>query len=167
LPLTRATFYRCDGDTITFEPQDNVISLKGLVPTHNDVAIDFVATDGEQYRIQDVVVTDSIAFSNCHGEKIGSLFGPTFTITCDEEFVPDSCGVYYGYLKKDFLGSIIKSYRDSSVIQCQGMPIRPGWDYEVIPWVAYHGVIYKSETVRIEPTNYSSNTFPAAEVYPT
>ena len=167
LPLTGATFYRCDGDTITFEPQDNVIALKGLVPTHNDVAIDFVATDGEQYRIDDVVVTDSIAFSNCHGEKIGSLFGPTFTITCDEEFVPDSCGVYYGYLKKDFLGSVIKSYRDSCVIQCQGLPIRPGWHYDVMPWVAYHGVIYKSETVRIKPSNYSSNTFPEAEVYPT
>lgn len=167
LPLTGATFYRCDGDTITFEPQDNVIALKGLVPTHNDVAINFVATDGEQYRIDDVVVTDSIAFSNCHGEKIGSLFGPTFTITCDEEFVPDSCGVYYDYLKKDFLGSVIKSYRDSCVIQCQGMPIRPGWHYDVMPWVAYHGVIYKSETVRIKPSNYSSNTFPAAEIYPT
>lgn len=167
LPLTGATFYRCDGDTITFEPHDNVIALKGLVPTHNDVAIDFVATDGEQYRIDDVVVTDSIAFSNCHGEKIGSLFGPTFTITCDEEFVPDSCGVYYDYLKKDFLGSVIKSYRDSCVIQCQGLPIRPGWHYDVMPWVAYHGVIYKSETVRIKPSNYSSNTFPAAEIYPT
>ncbi len=167
LPLTGAIFYRCDGDTITFEPQDNVIALKGLVPTHNDVAIDFVATDGEQYRINDVVVTDSIAFSNCHGEKIGSLFGPTFTITCDEEFVPDSCGVYYDYLKKDFQGSVIKSYRDSCVIQCQGLPIRPGWHYDVMPWVAYHGVIYKSETVRIKPSNYSSNTFPAAEIYPT
>lgn len=167
LPLTGATFYRCDGDTIAFEPQDNVIALKGLVPTHNDVAIDFVATDGEQYRINDVVVTDSIAFSNCHGEKIGSLFGPTFTITCDEEFVPDSCGVYYDYLKKDFQGSVIKSYRDSCVIQCQGLPIRPGWHYDVMPWVAYHGVIYKSETVRIKPSNYSSNTFPAAEIYPT
>jgi hypothetical protein len=167
LPLTGAIFYRCDGDTITFEPQDNVIALKGLVPTHNDVAINFVATDGEQYRIKDVVVTDSIVFSNCHGEKIGSLFGPTFTITCDEEFVPDSCGVYYDYLKKDFLGSVIKSYRDSSVIQCQGLPIRPGWHYDVRPWVAYHGVIYQSETVRIKPTNYSDNSFPAADIYPT
>ena len=167
LPLIGATFYRCDGDTITFEPQDNVIALKGLVPTHNDVAIDFVAIDGEQYRIKDVVVTDSIVFSNCHGEKIGSLFGPTFTITCDEEFVPDSCGVYYDYLQKDFLGSVIKSYRDSCVIQCQGLPIRPGWHYDVRPWVAYHGVIYKSETVRIKPTNYSDNSFPAADIYPT
>jgi len=163
LPITGATFYRWDGDTIAFEPQDNAISLTGLVPTHNDVAIDFVAIDGEQYRIGDVVETDSITISNCHGQHLNSqCFTVAFTINSDEAFVPDSCGVYYAYKNRDYLGSVVLSCPDSSVINCQGIPIRAGWYYDVIPWVAYRGVIYQAATVRLDPDN-----FKGAEVYPT
>ena len=168
LSLTQATFYRCDGDTITFEPQDNVISLTGLVPTHNDVTIGFKTIDGEQYQINDDIVTDSVRFSNCHGQRLYSqYFSVMFTITSDEGFMPDSCGVFYPYKNKDYLGSVVLSCRDSSIIQCPSVPIRAGWDYDFIPWVAYHGVIYRAGTMHVTPPNYSYNNFPEAEIYPT
>ena len=168
LPITGATFYRCDGDTITFQPQDNVIALKGLVPTHNEVTIGFTSADDEQYEIKDVVVTDSVRISNCHVQHLNSQYiSVVFTINSDEAFVPDSCGVYYAYKSRDYLGSVVLTCADSSIICCQGIPVRPGWYYDVIPWVAYHGAIYQAGTVRINPSNYSNSNFTSAEIYPT
>ena len=142
--LTGATLYRCLGDTLHYEAQDNIVNITGMVPTHNDISIDIMAVDGGQYHINDVIETDSVRFTNYSSLRINDkLIAPMFTINCDISFVPDSCGVIYK--NNNYPGSVTLNYGDSCLIECAPITKGQPYSHKITPWVAVHGITFTGE----------------------
>ena len=145
LELTRATLYRCLGDTIGFEAQNDVIAVTGMMPAHNDIAIGFEDHWGNECFIDDVIETDSVRFSNYTSLRINNkLMEPMFTINCDNGFVPDSCGVIFRNV--NYPGNITLNYGDSCVVECAPFTKGEPYSHKITPWVAYQGITYTGET---------------------
>ena len=145
LELTRATLYRCLGDTIGFEAQDDVIEVTGMIPVHNDIAIGFKDHWGNECFINDVIEADSVRFSNYTSLRINNkLIAPMFTINCDDGFVPDSCGVIYR--NNNYAGNVTLNYGDSCVVECAPFTKGEPYSHKITPWVAYHGITFTGET---------------------
>ena len=149
LELTRATLYRCLGDTIDFEAQDDVIEVTGMIPVHNDIAIGFKDHWGNKCFIDDVIETDSVCFSNYTSLRINKkLMAPMFTINTDIGFVPDSCGVIYR--NNNYAGSVTLNYGDSCVVECAPFTKGEPYSHKITPWVSFQGIIYTGETRAIK-----------------
>ena len=148
MELLHGTLFRQGGDTLRYEAQDAIIHVTDMIPVHNDVTISFRDQLGYEHVIDDVIMTDSVQFSNYSSLRINNkLIEPMFTINCDSGFVPDSCGIIYK--NKNYQGNVTLNYGDHCLVECAPITKGQPYSHQITPWVAFGGNIYQGPTERI------------------